>query len=489
MNPSKQSPDSVLAPPQRVIPIARAGQRSLIEAVVAGGFCIGCGACTAIDGRITIVSNQYGDLVAQIPPAAAGDPLQASRVCPFASARDESALGASVFPQASVDSPMAGRYLAAYKGYSVPYRRYGSSGGIGTHVLATLLEQQQIDTVLCVGPSAASLAEYQAVSGVAELLQCSTSFYFPITLAQVLQTVRARPGRYAVTGVPCFHKAIRLLKEHDPVLRERIVLQVGLVCGQMKSAHYADYMARRSGMPASAELKQINFRRKEGTPRADDYNFVAQWQLPDGSSGQGQLAASAIGFNWGMSYFKPKACDFCDDVYAECADLVIMDAWLPGDVEDARGTSIVLARSAPMAALLAQESANGRLALQPASHEQVIVSQEGGLRHRRQGLRFRLAVAGLGGRWRPRKRVRGTLAVGLMVALEMLFRMTLRQRSRQAYLRQRAAGDGLALFERAMHGPKLAYRVFSKGRRLIERYLPARAGRAPLQTDPDGAGR
>lgn len=466
--------DSIPAPLRR-IPIARAETLSLIEAVVEGGYCIGCGACTAVDARITVGANAYGELVARIPEAARGDPLQASRVCPFNPARDETALAAAAFPDAAIDSSLAGRYQRAYKGYSLPYREYGSSGGIGTHVLLHLLQSGQVDHVICVGPSSSGLATYQVVDSAAQLLQCATSFYYPITLEEVLQRVRSVPGRYAVTGVPCFHKALRLLKEQEPLLRERIVFQLGLVCGQMKSRHYADYLARRTGMPGDATLQRISFRSKAGTPRADDYNFVADWQRPDGSTGRGVLGAHAIGFNWGMSYFKPQACDYCDDVYAECADLVIMDAWLPGDVEDARGTSIVLARSAQAAALLDAERDGGRAHLDDCSLAQVIQSQEGGLRHRRQGLRFRLLLDQWRGYWSPGKRV-GAGYAGLFMSMEMLFRLALRRRSAEAFLRQRAAGAGVAVFARAMKGPELAYKVFSKLRRTLE----PRLGKSPL---------
>jgi coenzyme F420-reducing hydrogenase beta subunit len=469
-------PNSSGAVERQTIQIAPAERKSLIEEVVDGGYCIGCGACTAVDPRISIEWNRYGDRVAKIPAAAAGDPLNASRVCPFATGSDETEIGLASFPDAVERSPILGSYQAIYKGYSQSYRRYGSSGGIGTHLLARALELQQIDAVICVGQTASSLAAYQRVDTIEQVIGCATSFYYPVTLEEVLTIIRDRPGRYAVTGVPCFHKALRLLKQEDPVLRERIVLQVGLVCGQMKSAHYAEYLARRAGLPPGAELKQINFRRKEGTPRADDYNFVADWQTAEGKAGSGKLGARSMGFNWGMSYFKPQACDFCDDVFAECADVAVMDAWLPGDVEDARGTSIVVARSAAVVSLLADEAANGAMALEAATAQQAIQSQEGGLRHRRQGLRFRLWLVQRSGGWFPRKRVQAKLRVGWVVAGEMLFRLWLRRASRDAYLAQRASGHGVQLFAQRMRLPVLAYKVFSKVRRKLDRHWPSKLG-------------
>ena len=36
------------------------------------------------------------------------------------------------------------------------------------------------------------------------------------------------------------------------------------------------------------------------------------------------------------------ACEFCDDVVGETADMSVGDAWLPGYVSDWRGTSVVV---------------------------------------------------------------------------------------------------------------------------------------------------
>lgn len=33
----------------------------------------------------------------------------------------------------------------------------------------------------------------------------------------------------------------------------------------------------------------------------------------------------------------PRACNYCDDVFAECADVTCMDAWLPEYSQDHRG--------------------------------------------------------------------------------------------------------------------------------------------------------
>lgn len=345
---------------------------------------------------------------------------------------------------------------------------HGSSGGIGTHVLAALLNRRVVDRVVCVGPSSDALPKYHVVSDPKELKKFSTSFYYPTTLIDVLRRIREHPGRYAITGVPCFHKAIRLLRAYDPILDQRIIFQLGLVCGQMKSAHYAEYLARRAGMRPGAMLLSLNFRDKTCSDRADHYSFVATWKNHSGAIERGSIPANSLGFNWAMSYFKPKACDYCDDVYAECADLAAMDAWIPCHLGDPRGTSLVIARSKLAADLLHTESAARGLALTGCGTGDLLLSQESALRHRRVGLRFRLALLKRLGFWVPTKRVAPYFSVGTFTALEMLFRIWLRRSSRSAFFIQKKSGSGLLIFNTLMLLPTISYRVFSKIRRMCE---------------------
>jgi coenzyme F420-reducing hydrogenase beta subunit len=440
---------------------------SKIENVVSGGYCIGCGACATQNKDIKIIENQYGNLVALIPQEI-NDKPRLSEICPFASTSNETQIAEKTFPLAPIIDASLGRMERAYKGYSNKYRKYGSSGGIGTHILANLLETNAVDAVICVGPSENRLVEYQVLSKVDDLLKCSTSFYYPVSLNDVIQIVKERPGRYAITGVPCFHKAIRLLKESDPVLNERIVYQVGLVCGHMKSAHYAEYLARKVGKPAEAKLKKINFRNKEGSKRADDYNFVATWVDSHGDDITQHKSVRQIGVNWAMGYFKPKACDFCDDVFAECADVSIMDAWLPGLVEDAQGTSLVIARSVEIAQLLESEISHSHLQLTSCTTSELITSQASGLRHRREGLSFRLWLTQKMGLWAPTKRVNKSIDMSRFYMVEMLMRIWMRQLSRSAFRLELSFGNGLRLFNGLMSLPIFAYKVFGKARRKFE---------------------
>ncbi|MGC9322644.1 MAG: Coenzyme F420 hydrogenase/dehydrogenase, beta subunit C-terminal domain, partial [Kosmotogaceae bacterium] len=56
-------------------------------------------------------------------------------------------------------------------------------------------------------------------------------------------------------------------------------------------------------------------------------------------------ASDFYGYNWGYGFFKYKACDYCDDVVSETADVSVGDAWLPEYVNDSGGTNVVIVRN------------------------------------------------------------------------------------------------------------------------------------------------
>ncbi len=99
-----------------------------------------------------------------------------------------------------------------------------------------------------------------------------------------------------------------------------------------------------------------------------------------------------------------KACDFCDDVFAETADIALGDAWLPEYVQDGNGTNVVVTRNQDVQQLITNALVEGRLAMDELPVEKAVQSQDAGLRHRRIGIIDRLAFEAEAGRWVPAKR-------------------------------------------------------------------------------------
>jgi coenzyme F420-reducing hydrogenase beta subunit len=329
-----------------------------------------------------------------------------ARLCPFSpTAANEDAIAADRFPAAPHSDPAIGRHHAAYVGHASEgdWRAQGSSGGMVSWVAAELLRRGLIDGVAHVGPvepGENGFFAYRISRDEAALRAGAQSRYHPVTLAAVLDEMRATPGRYAVIGIPCFIKAVHLARSQDPWLRRHIVYTLGLVCGHMKSRHMVESFAWQMGLPGAEPVQAVDYRVKNPDRPANWYR--ARLTLRDGGDRQ-QDWWHLIDGDWGSGFFQNPACDWCDDVVAETADISFGDAWVEPYASDGRGANVVVVRDPALHALIEDARATGRLALDPVDAAFVRDTQAAGFRQRREGLAYRLTWRRRG--VRPVKRV------------------------------------------------------------------------------------
>jgi coenzyme F420-reducing hydrogenase beta subunit len=331
---------------------------------------------------------------------------QLARSCPFSpTAPNEDALASQRFGRTPFEDPKIGRFVRAWVGHVAEgrFRAEGSSGGMTSWVAAELLRTGAVDGVAHVAaedPQATGrFFAYRIARKPEDIGRGAKSRYYPVELSGVLREIREMPGRYAIVGVPCFIKAVHLLRRSDPVIAKRVTHTLGLFCGHMKSAHLIESFAWQ----LQAEMKRVralDYRVKDATRPANWYR--AQLELDDGTSVAKDWWHLADG-DWGAGFLQNPACDYCDDVVADAADIAFGDAWVEPFSSDGRGTNVVVARSAELAAMIERGIADGRLSLERVDAGFVERTQAAGLRHRRDGLAYRLT-------WRrkgivPRKRV------------------------------------------------------------------------------------
>jgi len=362
-------------------------------------LCIGCGLCAALcpERALSMAWNRYGEYSpAEADPCTTGCGLCA-KVCPFAgSGENEDTLGERLYGAIPGirHRPETGYYLASYVGYSEEHRQRSASGGVATWILERLLSEGIVDRVICVAPTGdpERIFAFRIFESPEEVRTGAGSAYYPVEVSGVIREVLAVPGRYAVTGLPCFIKAIRLAQQQNKKLRERVAVTLGLVCGQLKSRRFTEYAAALAGV--RGEVVGVRYRGK--SPDQPASNFYFSFATRDGEEHK-IFWREGIGEAWGNRWFTPKACNYCDDVFAECADATCMDAWLPEYVEDSRGTSLVLVRSP-----LVREALKEGIALAPIPVERLIQSQAGVVAVKREHLAYRLH---LNGERAPEKRV------------------------------------------------------------------------------------
>lgn len=379
-------------------------------------YCIGCGICAVPeDSPFEMFLNEDRMLQARVAPGRElpQDLTAFSEICPFGdTAANETEIADAVYRDLPRKHPIDGRYLANYAGYVCEdgYRDGGSSGGFGSWVQRELLAKGHVDYLVNVAATSdrgenGLLFSYRIVSSVAEVREGAKSKYYPIELSGVLKRIKESEGRYAVVGVPCFIKALRLLAAKDAIIKDRIHFYIGLVCGHLKSTRFAESFAWEMGIPPR-HLQSFDFRKKLDDRPASEYAVEATGATTDGTIvTRSQPTRELVGHNWGHGFFKYKACDYCDDVLAEAADITIGDAWLPEYKKDPKGTNILVTRNATMQALLDDARTEGRIAIQEISADRAAASQDAGKRHKIDGLKYRLYLRDQNSEWRPKKRL------------------------------------------------------------------------------------
>lgn len=385
--------------------------RELYEKVIKNEFCIGCGVCASVkNSPFKIHMNEYGNIVAFADDDLDNNDAKVLDICPFSSSsKNEDEISEVVFSDVKNNDVRIGKYLECFAGYvkEGEYREKGSSGGIGKWIGAALLKENKIDYFIQVVPNdlndpQKSLFHYSVFSEYNDVLAGSKSSYYPTTLVETIQTIKENDGRYAITGVPCFIKSLRLLTGKDELIKQRIKFTIGIVCGGMKSANQSKMIGWELGVHPD-NLVAIDFRRKYND-RPASQKIYQVWSNIDQIE-RYKNAGEIYGTDYGSGFFKPNACDYCDDVVGETADISIGDAWLPQFVKDPKGTSIIVVRNKEILDLLKRHESKDKIKLYPLSADDVANSQAGGFRHRRDALSLRLQKKASSGEWYPPKRI------------------------------------------------------------------------------------
>lgn len=350
-------------------------------------------------------SGLYQPDLADLKTAEESEIKDVLNVCPFSGeGANEDSIGFRLFGDIQHDTRL-GYYREIYQASVTDdsMRLQASSGGIITWILKSLLQREKVDYVVHVKDApgeTGTLFSYGISRNTEEVISGGKSKYYPIELSQVMKEVEELPGRGVFVGLPCFIKGARRLCELRPHLAKKFPYFIGLVCGHLKSTGFAESLAQQMGLNP-VKLIDADFRVKLMDRPADRYGFSASTVETSSARPMSDL----VGGDWGLNLFRNPTCDLCDDVFAECADLVVGDSWLPESVKDPKGTSVVVSRNKALSEMLERGKADGQLNLKELSIEKVTQSQQGGLRDRREGLAYRLYLRQKSGEWAPKKRV------------------------------------------------------------------------------------
>jgi coenzyme F420 hydrogenase subunit beta len=313
---------------------------STVADVERAGLCSGCGVCAGLcpTGAIRMVEDVgAGVYEAHVDNSVCTRCGLCIRVC--------SGLGldrsqARVPPGPEGSRGLLGECIACYVGAATDeaVRHRGASGGMVTAVVAHLLREGLVDGAIVTAPSGVTPLRPCAVvcRTVEEVERAATSRYCPVEMSHALQQALDVRGRYVVVGLPCHLGSLAKAQHVLPHLSETFPVLLGLLCGHTPSFHATAFILRQCGV-ASADVASISYR-GDGWPggvtiRTRDgrrvfHSHEALWRGP-----------------LGLLFF-PCHCLSCPDHSALQADICFGDAWLPELAGEARGTSVVVARTA-----------------------------------------------------------------------------------------------------------------------------------------------
>jgi len=409
--------------------------------------------------------NESGFLVASTNENACDSDSGCIKVCPFNPEPDpnlanENLLASKFLPSSNSQSQRIGHYNELFAGFSTKYRATSSSGGIATFVVDKLLKQNEVQHVISVGPVEQDSIhyEYKIVSNVGELLATSKTRYHPVTLSETLNIIKQLPGKVAISGVACFLKGVRLAQAHDPVLAEKVHFLVGIICGGVKSRFFTEYLASKAGADPNG-FDTPEYRVKDERSSATDYSFSCDDRKTRTLK---QIKMREVGDMWGTGLFKANACDYCDDVTTELADISLGDAWIEPYRSEGQGTNIVITRSALASDIISRGIATGELVLDEISVQQVISSQQGSFNHRQDAIGIRMANAASNGvKIAPKRHGLDKLPFHRKI-VQRLRRHT-RARSLEVWKRTKNSEQ----FDRSMHSSLLSLRLVTRAAQLL----------------------
>jgi len=360
-------------------------------------LCSGCGVCAGLcpERALEMDTLTNGDLAAVVTQQCESNCGMCRTVCPFTEGLfNPRPLNERLF--GSADAGMQfddniGWHLRNVVGCSQieGQRASSASGGLTTWCLESLLKREMVDRVAVVRLAAdrrKNLFEFRTSGNVEKVRSSSGSIYHPVEISDVVRQIAAESDtRWALVGVPCMCAAVR----QAPQLKEQIRFVLGLACGMYQNTMYTEVLLSKAGVKRDA-VAEITYRGKSERGPASNFLFVAT----DRGGRKGRPVPyrglpSFLGLN---GYFRLDACNYCMDVFAETADACFMDAWLPGNAGDPRGTSLVVIRDGEIDDLIREGAASGELAIEEIAADQVVRSQGGHVRRKRELIAMRLGA-------------------------------------------------------------------------------------------------
>lgn len=412
-----------------------------IENVINGNYCVGCGACAFISGN-SMKLDKYGEYKPVFENLTNSNLKNLDLVCPSLSPN----LNENVLAEKFLDSnsfqfdDKLGYHIENFVAHVNEFeiRKNGTSGGMGTWIGYELMALSLIDGIIHVRENDRkhpndAFYKYSISKNLDVVKSRSKTKYHVMELSEVLNELKRIEGKFLIIGVPCFIKAIRRIQLIDDDIKNKIKYTVSLVCGHYKTVNWSISLGWSVGILPN-QIKNIQYRTKGKNISARKYIFKVFSKIRNKIKIKD--SSHVVGGKFNQGALMLPACEFCDDVTGETADLSIGDAWLPQFEYETEGKNLLIFRNKELLDIVKNASKQNRVFLKKINKDDAIKSQSGGFRQRREGLSFRLKQKEKQHKWVPIKRIKpGQFKVSYIRKLVYCLRTKSTYNSREYFIK------------------------------------------------------
>ena len=311
-----------------------------LKEIIKNRLCTGCGTCISICPSSALkikINKSEGIYIPEIDEKNCIDCKMCLKVCPGYSIEYRK-LNEDIFNKQPDDASF-GNYINCYVGHATDkeIRFSSSSGGLVTAMLIYALEKKIIDGALVTRMKKNNPLEPEPFIAETrdEILDASKSKYCPvpanIALKDILQSESIK--KIASVGLPCHIHGIRKAQMINKILKDKIILHLGLFCANTISFNGTIRKLSQLGI-SKEDIIKLNYR-GDGWPGGLSIYLKSN-----------EIKNFALNryYDKSFSLFKPYRCLMCSDHANELADISFGDAWNINEADNI-GNSLIVSRN------------------------------------------------------------------------------------------------------------------------------------------------
>lgn len=244
------------------------------------------------------------------------------------------------------------------------------SGGIATAIISYLFDNRLIDAAIVCRMTFGTTPQVDPiiVETKEQLSDTQKSCYTPVPLLTQVKNIDKYKS-VVVVGLPCHIQGIESLMKSSQRY-SNIKYRIGLICERIECQCIQSVIKSFSGFN---DVK-IVWKQKYDT-QTDKYNYKNAPTVIVSADGQKKVLPKY--YRKGLKkMFTPPRCYVCWDKLNVFADITLGDPWRLPNIDNEKGESMVIVRSATGSTLIQQMVNDGKLTLRKVANDTPVLSQQ-----------------------------------------------------------------------------------------------------------------